>query len=340
MATAVLALRLVLAGVFLTAGIGKLRDLPGSRRAVADFGVPERAARVVGLLLPLAEIAIAVALVPSPSARWGALAAAILLAAFIAGIARSLARGEQPDCHCFGQIHSAPASRATLARNAVLLAFAGVIVVYGSGPALDDWVSARSAAELAAVGLGICAVAAATYAWTLRARNQTLANNLRIESSVSAAAGRFGLPVGTEAPSFVLEDMRGEPATLVGLVERGKPVLLMFVSPGCGPCNSMLPKLHQWQQSLSERLTIAIISTGTAEENAVLLEQGLEDVLLQERMEVADAYAVKGTPTALVVSRQGFIASSLGEMEQAIEPLVRLALRQGGDIASVEGSVA
>ena len=340
MATAVLALRLVLAGVFLVAGIGKLRDLPGSRRAVADFGVPERAARVVGLLLPLAEIAIAVALVPAPSARWGALAAAILLAAFIAGIARALSRGEQPDCHCFGQIHSAPAGRSTLARNAVLFAFAVVIVVYGSGPALDDWVSARSAAELAAVGLGIWAVAAATYAWTLRARNQTLTNDLRIARSAGAAGGRFGLPVGTEAPAFALEDMRGEPATLTGLLERGKPALLLFMSPGCGPCGTMLPKVPEWQQSLSERLTIAVISTGTAEQNAPLEEHGLEDVLLQEEWEVADAFAVKGTPTAVVVSRHGLIASSLAEMEQAIEPLVRLALRQGVDIASVEGSVA
>ena len=200
MATAVLALRLVLAGVFLTAGIGKLRDLPGSRRAVADFGVPERAARVVGLLLPLAEIAIAVSLVPAPSARWGALAAAILLAAFIAGIARALSRGEQPDCHCFGQIHSEPAGRSTLARNAVLLAFAGVIVVYGSGPALDDWVSARSAAELAAVGLGICAVAATAYAWTLRARNQTLTNDLRIARRAGAAGAASASRSGPRRP--------------------------------------------------------------------------------------------------------------------------------------------
>ena len=340
MATAVLALRLVLAGVFLTAGIGKLRDLPGSRRAVADFGVPERAARVVGLLLPLAEIAIAISLVPAPSARWGALAAAILLAAFIAGIARALSRGEEPDCHCFGQIHSAPAGRSTLVRNAVLLAFAGVIVAYGSGPALDDWVSARSAAELAAVGLGICAVAAATYAWMLRARNQTLTNDLRIARKAVARGGRFGIPVGTEAPAFAIEDMRGEPATLTGLLERGKPALLLFMSPWCGPCNSMLPKVHEWQQSLSERLTIAIISTGTAEQNAPLEEQGLADVLLQEEMEVAEAFHVNGTPTAVVVSRQGLIASNLAEMEQTIEPLVRLALRQGVDIASVEGSVA
>ena len=57
-------------------------------------------------------------------------------------------------------------------------------------------------------------------------------------------------------------------------------------------------------------------------------------------MGVADAFKVRATPTAVVVSRRGLIASSLGEMEQAIEPLVRLALGQGGDVASVEGSVA
>jgi len=340
MATAVLALRLVLAGVFLIAGIGKLRDLPGSRRAVADFGVPERAARVVGLLLPLAEIAIAISLVPAPSARWGALAAAILLAAFIAGIARALSRGEQPDCHCFGQIHSEPAGRSTLVRNAVLFAFAVVIVAYGSGPALDDWVSARSAAELAAAGLGIWAVAAAMYAWTLRARNQTLTNDLRVAQRAGEVGASLGLPVGTEAPAFALEDMRGEPATLTGLLERGKPALLLFMSPGCGTCGAMLPKVHEWQQSLSERLTVAVITSGTAEANTALKEQGLEDVLLQEEWEVADAFEVRATPTAVVVSRQGLIASSLGEMEQAIEPLVRLALGQGGDTASVEGSVA
>src|SRR3954471_9268452 len=52
MGTAVLALRMVLAVVFVTAGVGKMLDLDGSRRAMADFGLPERAARVVGLLLP------------------------------------------------------------------------------------------------------------------------------------------------------------------------------------------------------------------------------------------------------------------------------------------------
>jgi methylamine dehydrogenase accessory protein MauD len=341
MATTVLGLRMLLAVVFLTAGVGKLVDLSGSRQAVEDFGVPERAARTVGLLLPLAELVAALALVFRASARWGALLALLLLAAFIAGIARALSRGEQPDCHCFGQLHSAPAGRSTLARNGVLAALAVVIVAYGSGPAVDAWVSARSAAELAAVGLGICAAAAVAYALTLLAENRSLKRDLRLARNVGAVGARFGLPVGTEAPVFAVQDTRGEKATLSGLLQRGHPALLLFMSPYCGPCGVLVPKVRQWQQSLGERLTISIISTGTPEQNAMFAEQGqLENVLLQEEMEVADAYQVQGTPSAVVVSRDGKIASTLGQMENGIEPLVRLALRQGTDVVSVEGSVA
>ncbi|MGI8730129.1 MAG: MauE/DoxX family redox-associated membrane protein, partial [Solirubrobacteraceae bacterium] len=72
----------MLAAVFTLAAVGKLRDLPGSRRAMRDFGVPARAARVAGLLLPLVELGTAAALVLTPTARWGAIAALLLLLAF------------------------------------------------------------------------------------------------------------------------------------------------------------------------------------------------------------------------------------------------------------------
>jgi uncharacterized membrane protein YphA (DoxX/SURF4 family) len=49
MGAALLGLRLLLACVFLVAGVAKLADLAGSRRAVIDFGVPERLAGVVGV---------------------------------------------------------------------------------------------------------------------------------------------------------------------------------------------------------------------------------------------------------------------------------------------------
>jgi hypothetical protein len=42
----------MLGGVFAAAGVARLRDPAGSRRAVEDFGAPARVARRVALLLP------------------------------------------------------------------------------------------------------------------------------------------------------------------------------------------------------------------------------------------------------------------------------------------------
>src|SRR5205807_1270564 len=112
-----LATRLALAVIFLIAGVAKLADPGGSRAALRDFGIPARLARLLGPALPLAELATAAALIPATSARWGALAALVLLGGFVAAIAGALAKGRKPDCHCFGQLHSAPAGRSTLVRN-------------------------------------------------------------------------------------------------------------------------------------------------------------------------------------------------------------------------------
>jgi len=63
MDAALLIARLLLAAVFFVAAFSKLADLAGSRQAMAGFGIPERCAGLVGLGLPLAELAIALLLV-------------------------------------------------------------------------------------------------------------------------------------------------------------------------------------------------------------------------------------------------------------------------------------
>jgi len=100
-----LCVRLLLALVFLVAGLAKLADLAGSQQALRDFGVPARLANPFGVLLPLAELAIALVLLLPVSAWWGALGALALLLLFVVGIGSNLAHGRQPDCHCFGQLH-------------------------------------------------------------------------------------------------------------------------------------------------------------------------------------------------------------------------------------------
>jgi uncharacterized membrane protein YphA (DoxX/SURF4 family) len=110
----VLIARLLLAGVFAVAGLAKLADRSGSRQAVTGFGLPSSLAGSLSILLPLAELAVAAALIPTSTALWGAIGALALLLVFLVGIGINLARGRKPDCHCFGQLHSAPAGWKTL----------------------------------------------------------------------------------------------------------------------------------------------------------------------------------------------------------------------------------
>ncbi|MCA1589826.1 MAG: DoxX family protein, partial [Acidobacteria bacterium] len=103
-----LIIRLVLFGVFATAGATKSLDLDGSEKAMRDFGVPAAFARVFGILLPAAEIAVALSLLFVSFAWFGSIAAAGLLALFTSVMVYQSAKGNAPDCHCLGQIHSEP----------------------------------------------------------------------------------------------------------------------------------------------------------------------------------------------------------------------------------------
>src|SRR5262249_23794370 len=128
MSLALLLARVPLVVVFLLAGLGKLADPIGSLEAMTAFGVPAKLVRPAALLLPFLEIAAAIMLLFAGGVRWGALGALALLVLFIAGISYNLALGRRPNCHCFGQIHSAPIGPGTLVRNFVLLAVATFIV--------------------------------------------------------------------------------------------------------------------------------------------------------------------------------------------------------------------
>ena len=85
---------------------------------------------------------------------------------------------------------------------------------------------------------------------------------------------RDGLKAGTVAPEFSLPrlDGRGE---LVLSELRGRQVLLVFSSPGCGPCNTLAPQLEKFHREHSE-LQVVMISKGEPKENrAKVKEHGL-----------------------------------------------------------------
>ena len=334
---------MLLAVVFVAAGAAKLADRAGSRQAVADFGVPSSLATPLATLLPLAELAVAVALIPAASDWWGALGAIALLLLFVAGIGINLARGRNPDCHCFGQLHSAPAGWRTLARNGALAAIAGFVLWEGresAGPSAVGWLGALSVAQLAALigGLVLLGLLGAQWWFLLHLLRQNGRLLVRIEALEALAPGgtaasqkgtqiAVGLPVGEEAPPFALKGLHGETLTLGALRSPGKPVMLFFTDPNCGPCTAMLPKVGRWQEEHQEKLTIALVSRGGPQENrAKAQEHGVGNVMLQEDWEVSEAYRVVGTPSAVLVTPEGKVGSPVFGGEEDVGALLAHAV--------------
>jgi peroxiredoxin len=334
--------RLLLAAILTTAGMAKLLDRGGGREAMAGFGIPAVLAAPIGLLVPLAEIVVGVALVPTRSARWGALGALVLLVLFTVGIAVNLARGRRPACHCFGQLHSRPVGFTTLARNSGLAVMAGFVAWLGwdhPGASAVGWASGLSAAEGLGLFMGAVLAAAVTLqGWLifnlLRQQGRLLLQIEALEETLGLggqplrpAGGRAGspsgLPVGSRAPSFRLAGVHGEATTLEALQGGGKPILLLFTDPGCDPCMSLLPEIGRWQHEHGGELTVALISRGPMEANRVkAAEDGLARVLVQHDLEVAEAYRSPGTPSAVVVDTDGRIATATVAGAEAIRSLV------------------
>jgi peroxiredoxin len=279
--------------------------------------------RPLSVALPAAELAVAVALLPTSTAWFGALAAAGLLAAFTGAVAYQLARGRHPDCNCFGRLHSKPIGPATLVRNLALLGLATFAVVRGPGPSAVGWLSDPL---LAAIG-GLSALLLAQtvlLVFLLRRHGQVLARLGQIEDADDEPAG---LPVGSEAPEFELLGLEGELVTLATLRERDLPVLLLFSDPACAPCSALLPEVGRWQQEWASELTLAVVSNAGPEQNrASAAEHDLTIVLSQEKHEVSLAYGALGTPMAVLVDHDGRIASPVAAGEAAIAELLAQAV--------------
>jgi uncharacterized membrane protein YphA (DoxX/SURF4 family) len=95
--------RLVLAGVLIVAGWGKIGTPVLSVQAVKAYELlPDSLATVVGYGLPILEIVIGVLLVVGLLTRVAGIISALLMLAFVIGIASAWARGLRIDCGCFG----------------------------------------------------------------------------------------------------------------------------------------------------------------------------------------------------------------------------------------------
>lgn len=347
---ALLMARIFLALIFGIAGTAKATDLAGTKRALIDFGVPERVAVPLGWCLPFLELAVALALLPLTTAWPAAIAAVALMSVFTLAIGVSLMRGRTPECNCFGQLHSKPVSWSMFARNLMLAAVAALIVARGkagAGLSAFDWLAGLKAVEIVSLVLSLLAIGLlyTSIVYLRRMVSQQSMVLARIEAMKKvidedyaepaveredAAPPGEGLPVGAPAPEFSLASNTGDQVTLEDLLGSGKPVLLLFVSPNCAPCETLLPAVRDWEEDYGDRLTIALLSKGSLKDNQDrVAKYGATHLLLVGKSNVTEEYQSRWTPAGVLVSRFGRIAS---QNVYGDEEIRRLATRAAAPV--------
>lgn len=128
---------------------------------------------------------------------------------------------------------------------------------------------------------------------------------------------------GEIAPPFDLRAIGKERISLDALLDRAKPLLLVFADPRCGPCYELLPDIGGWQRVYNDRLTVALVSSGEQEINAAMTaEYSISPVLLQVEREVVEAYGLPQAPAAVLIQPDGQISAGPRFGARAIRELV------------------
>lgn len=141
----ILLARLILGGVFLTSGLGKLSDRSGTISQVIAYDVlPKPLARIYGRFLPWAELVLAGSLLAGLWTRYAAVGLGLLLLSFAIAVGVNLARGRQMECGCFGRMTLKRLGWGTLGRIGFLLVAAAGVALWDDGfLSIDVFFSSR-----------------------------------------------------------------------------------------------------------------------------------------------------------------------------------------------------
>lgn len=339
MIATLIVLRTALVAIFAVAGTAKLLDRPGSRAALAEFGVPGRYVASAAVALPVAELVVAGALVAPTTTPFAGLGALALLLLFVVAITRVMRAGQAPDCHCFGQLHSAPAGRRTLIRNGALTVVAATVTVAaitGEAPSLTGWIGGLSTA--AVIGLLSASFVAVTLGGVVWFGAELLSQHGRILARLDALERPAGVvpdpePDPRPVPEVLLSDLDGEPVSTAAFADGVRSTLVVFSDPGCGPCAALLPEVAAWQHEHDDQLDIVVVSTGTTEANRTYgQDHGLVRVLCDEHDIAAEAFGVRGTPSAVLIDPTSRTAGRPATGAPAIRSLVGTTVAHGTDL--------
>ena len=165
-----------------------------------------------------------------------------------------------------------------------------------------------------------------------------------------------GLLPGRKAPLFELPDLEADERDVSLLALRGRVVVLDFWATWCGPCRAALPRMAELGRWARENgIPVEVIAVNTSEQSRTLdvRRKRIADFVAEQKLDwegmrivldldgsVADAYAVRGLPTTVVLDAAGQVVTvktgfGPGSEERLKQDL--LDLFEGADPAPAEG---
>jgi peroxiredoxin len=140
-----------------------------------------------------------------------------------------------------------------------------------------------------------------------------------------------GLPVGTPAPEFALEDLQGAEKTLE--TYKGEPFVVAFYSDTCGYCLGMAEEIGKIKET---GRPLVLISHGSKEKHLELAAENKwhSDVLIEPDYSVMNEYQVLGTPCGYLVNAEGQIASEIAVGGDNVLALLKAKPLEPGDVAA------
>ncbi|HYJ28199.1 MAG TPA: MauE/DoxX family redox-associated membrane protein [Nocardioides sp.] len=321
---------LTCAAVLFVSGVAKLRAPETVDAAFSSLEVPKVLdTPFVRRLSPWVEVALGAGLVLA-TGRALVVVAALTLALFVAYlvlVVRALRRAEPVDCGCFGALGDSEVTTVTVWRNALLVLSALLAVVaglQGSGlvPALLD--DSRVLAWLVASALAAAVAVLVTY----RAPRPASAG---IVPQVDAS----GDYVRDAIPNAAVLNEAGELVLLSHESARAAH-LLVFLSPGCGPCGRIGPLVAGWSEQLAPVVVRAVVAGQPDVVRGGLTY--LEGHAWFDPFGITRAAFTAGNPSAVLLGADGLIAGGPvhGE-EEVVDFVAQVAdqlreAREAGDL--------
>lgn len=142
---------------------------------------------------------------------------------------------------------------------------------------------------------------------------------------VGARMVNAGLEIGVTAPPLNGTDLGGNVITLGS--ERGRPTLLLFVTPSCSTCSALAPALRALWQSERAHLEIALVSMYSNDEEAseFVAKYKLKQIPVTTSPSVGFDYQVSSPPFAIVVDDKGIVrAKGITNNSEHLESLLNV----------------